>query len=147
MSDNDLDDDDQSPNGEAAGGPNPAGAAPAAKKRRARKGGRTKGLKASPAKASPAKDDEDDHVVDLEEELHPDDVEDALDVLLQEKTASEGLDVDEAEIEADDAEPGERGANRIAPRQADEFLCSSCFLVVPLSQLADKKRQLCRDCA
>jgi hypothetical protein len=97
--------------------------------------------------AKVATEDEDDDVVDLDEELHPDDVEDPLDVLLKEKTASERLDVDEEDLEeADDDEPGERGSTRIAPRRADEFLCSSCFLVLPLSQLADKKRQLCRDC-
>ncbi|MGZ8734607.1 MAG: DUF4193 family protein [Acidimicrobiia bacterium] len=90
--------------------------------------------------------DDDDDVVDLEEEHHPDDIEDPLDVLLKEKTVAERLDEDELEDELDDGEPGERGSNRITPRRADEFLCSSCFLVLPLSQLADEKRQLCRDC-
>ena len=36
-------------------------------------------------------DDEDDDVVDLDEELHPDDVEEALDVVLRERTAAAGL--------------------------------------------------------
>ncbi len=103
---------------------------------------------AADAKA-PAKtgdDDDDDDVVDLEEEHHPDDIEDALDVLLKEKTVAERLDEDELDDESDDDEPDDRGSNRITPRRADEFLCSSCFLVLPLSQLADEKRQLCRDC-
>lgn len=133
MSDEALDNDsrtDGNPAGDAGSG-DAAAEKPRGRKRRGASG----------------KGDDEDHVVDLEEELHPDDVEDPLDVLLEEKTASEGLDVDEAAVETDDTEPGERGANRIAPRQSDEFLCSSCFLVVPLSQLADKKRQLCRDCA
>jgi hypothetical protein len=33
------------------------------------------------------------------------------------------------------------------PRRPGEFLCASCFLVLPRSQLADAKRMLCRDCA
>ncbi len=97
------------------------------------------------AAAKPDADDEDD-VVDLEEEHHPDDIEDPLDVLLKEKTVAERLDEVELDDELDDGEPDDRGSNRITPRRADEFLCSSCFLVLPLSQLADEKRQLCRDC-
>jgi hypothetical protein len=97
----------------------------------------------APAKAS---EEDDDDVVDLEEEHHPDDIEDPLDVLLKEKTVAERLDEDELDDELDDGEPDDRGSNRITPRRADEFLCSSCFLVLPLSQLADEKRQLCRDC-
>ena len=96
--------------------------------------------------AAKAGDEDDDDVVDLEEEHHPDDIEDPLDVLLKEKTVAERLDEDELDDELDDGEPDDRGSNRITPRRADEFLCSSCFLVLPLSQLADEKRQLCRDC-
>ncbi|MGQ0623433.1 MAG: DUF4193 domain-containing protein [Sporichthyaceae bacterium] len=38
---------------------------------------------------------------------------------------------------------------RVLPRQADEFTCSSCFLVHHRSQLASEKGDilLCRDCA
>ena len=67
-------------------------------------------------------------------------------MLLKEKTVAERLDEDELDDDLDDGEPDDRGSNRITPRRADEFLCSSCFLVLPLSQLADEKRQLCRDC-
>lgn len=35
---------------------------------------------------------------------------------------------------------------RAAPKQANEFVCSSCRLVKHQSQLADSKRELCRDC-
>ena len=35
---------------------------------------------------------------------------------------------------------------RAAPKQANEFVCSSCRLVKHQSQLADPKRELCRDC-
>src|SRR5689334_25322861 len=89
--------------------------------------------------------EEDDDIVDLDEELHPDDVEEALDVVLRERTAKAGLD-DEAE---DDEEPDDRGegGTRIVPRRDNEFLCKSCFLVLPRHQLADEERMLCRDCA
>lgn len=35
---------------------------------------------------------------------------------------------------------------RAAPKQANEFVCTSCRLVKHQSQLADRKRELCRDC-
>lgn len=103
-----------------------------------------------PPPAEPAveeEEEEEDDVLELEEELHPDDVEEPLDVLLQERTASATLDEDEEE-EEEEVEPDERGdgATKIVPRRPDEFLCSSCFLVLPRSQLADEKRSLCRDC-
>jgi hypothetical protein len=90
-------------------------------------------------------EDEDDDVVDLDEELHPDDVEEALDVVLRERTVAAGLEEDEE----DDEEPDDRGeaGTKIVPRRENEFLCKSCFLVLPLHQLADPKRMICRDCA
>lgn len=36
---------------------------------------------------------------------------------------------------------------RVEPIQSTEFVCKKCFLVKHRSQLADKKRMLCRDCA
>jgi Domain of unknown function (DUF4193) len=36
---------------------------------------------------------------------------------------------------------------RVVPIQATEFVCKNCFLVKHRSQLADKRRMLCRDCA
>ena len=42
------------------------------------------------------------------------------------------------------AEPVEA---RVVPMQATEFMCKRCFLVKHRSQLADKKKMLCRDCA
>jgi len=93
-------------------------------------------------------DDDDDDVVDLDEELHPDDVETPLDALLEEKTASAKMEDDEEELEEEEpegAEPGD-GPSRIAPRRPTEFHCSSCFLLLPRSQLADEEKMLCRDC-
>ena len=76
-----------------------------------------------------ADDEEDDDVVDLDEELHPDDVEEALDVVLRERTAAAGLEDDEEDDDEPD-EPGE-GGTKIVPRRENEFLCKSCFLVLP----------------
>jgi hypothetical protein len=38
---------------------------------------------------------------------------------------------------------------RVIPKQADEFTCSSCFLVHHRSRLASEKdgRMICTDCA
>jgi hypothetical protein len=93
-------------------------------------------------------EDEDDENLDLEEELHPDDVEEPLDAILAERTAAERIDEDEAELEDEELEPDDRaeGGGRIVPRRDDEFLCRSCFLVKPLSQLAKGEKDLCRDC-
>jgi hypothetical protein len=64
-------------------------------------------------------------------------------------TAAATLEDEEEEIEEEepesDASPD--GPTRIVPRRAGEFLCSSCFLVLPRNQLQDEERMLCRDCA
>ena len=92
-----------------------------------------------------APEDEDEEIIDLDEELHPDDVEEALDVVLRERTAKAGLEDEDDE----DDEPDERGeaGTKIVPRRPGEFVCSSCFLVLPRHMLADAERQLCSDCA
>ena len=36
---------------------------------------------------------------------------------------------------------------RVIPMQSTEFVCKNCYLVKHRSQLADKRRTLCRDCA
>ncbi|NYI03140.1 DUF4193 domain-containing protein [Allostreptomyces psammosilenae] len=64
------------------------------------------------------------------------------------------VDVDEFE-QAESLElPGADLSNeelsvRVLPRQADEFTCSTCFLVHHRSQLAGEKngQPVCRDCA
>jgi hypothetical protein len=93
-------------------------------------------------------EDEEDEALDLEEELHPDDVEEPLDVLLLERTSSGLLDEDEYDEEEDDSEGDERAdpGSRIPPKRPGEFVCRSCFLVKHPSQLADAERILCSDC-
>src|SRR4051795_8314481 len=82
-----------------------------------------------PGARTDVEEEEEDDVVDLDEELHPDDVEEALDVVLRERTVAAGLE----DEEEDEAEPDDRGegGTKIVPRRPGEFLCSSCFLVLP----------------
>ena len=64
--------------------------------------------------------------------------------------AKETTDVDEEEeeslLELTREERLESLSIRAVPKQANEFVCSSCRLVKNESQLADPERQLCRDC-
>jgi hypothetical protein len=56
-------------------------------------------------------------------------------------------DDEEEEEEEEEADSGEREpTTRVLPKQPGEFVCQSCFLVKHQSQLADKERQICRDC-
>jgi hypothetical protein len=64
------------------------------------------------------------------------------------------VDVDEAELAESLELPGadlsgEELSVRVLPRQADEFTCSSCFLVHHRSQLDHEKngQLVCRDCS
>jgi hypothetical protein len=79
------------------------------------------------------------------------DVESIQDLLVkQEAAAAEEEAEEEEEVlvaltrEERLAEPLEA---RVVPIQATEFTCKRCFLVKHRSQLADKKKMLCRDCA
>ena len=36
---------------------------------------------------------------------------------------------------------------KVLPMQQNEFVCKGCYLVKHRSQLADRRRMLCRDCA
>jgi hypothetical protein len=93
---------------------------------------------ATPA-AGPGEEAEDDD----DEEADDEDVEASLDVILKERLVVE----DEVEDdELTDADDRTEASERVLPKQPDEFVCRSCFLVKHASQLADKKRGLCRDC-
>lgn len=87
-------------------------------------------------------DDDDEETQDLDE-LETEELE-----MLTEDELAETLIVDEAEEmrairRAEIAMSGETGTER----GADEFLCQGCFLVLRASQLVDKRRNLCVDCA
>ncbi|MEI6405385.1 MAG: DUF4193 domain-containing protein [Actinomycetes bacterium] len=69
------------------------------------------------------------------------------------KTTS-GVDMDEADLNESLELPGadlstESITVMVIPKRADEFTCSSCFLVNHVSQLAKEKggKQICKDCA
>jgi hypothetical protein len=78
-----------------------------------------------------------------EEEPEDEDVEASLDVILKERLVVEDEPEDE---EATDQEDKAEGNERVLPKQPDEFVCRSCFLVKHPSQLADQTKMLCRDC-
>ena len=61
------------------------------------------------------------------------------------ETAEEDDEVVPLDLARDDrAEPID---TKIVPMQETEFMCKRCYLVKHRSQLADKKKMLCRDCA
>ena len=64
-------------------------------------------------------------------------------MILKERLVVEDEPEDE---EATDQEDKTEGNERVLPKQPDEFVCRSCFLVKHPSQLADAKKMLCRDC-
>ncbi len=70
-----------------------------------------------------------------------------LDMLTEDET-SETLVVDEAaemrQIRREELAMDRKGADEATD---GEFVCSNCFLVLKTSQLADSRRQICRDCA
>lgn len=68
-----------------------------------------------------------------------------LDVILKDRLVV--LDEeDEEEDETPDPEDRTEGSTKVLPKRPGEFVCQSCFLVKHPSQLADARRQLCRDC-
>jgi len=72
--------------------------------------------------------------------------------LLVKQEAAEEADTEEEEEPAialtkDERLVADPGESRVTPMQSTEFQCQRCFLVKHRSQLADKKRTLCRDCA
>lgn len=93
----------------------------------------------TPAKPPAGEESEEEE----EEEPEDEDVEASLDMILKER-----LVVEEPEVDEDTPEPDDRsdGVERVLPKQPDEFVCRSCFLVKHPSQLADSKKMLCRDC-
>ena len=87
-------------------------------------------------------------MVDDEEEAEG--TEASLDELLA-KRAEEKADEEEDDSALDltrgEEGPESLGTIKVVPQQADEFTCRNCFLVKHRSQIADKKKMICRDCA
>ena len=83
---------------------------------------------------------------DEEEEVEA--VETSLDELAKRAEDVEEDTDDEVILELERGEDKtEALVEKVVPPQANEFTCRNCFLVKHQSQLADKKRMLCRDCA
>ena len=111
-------------------------------------------------------DDEETEVVDEDEEpseadladatVPPDpatgaDVESIQELLVKQEAADEADDAEEADavvaLTKEERLAADPTDSRVVPMQETEFVCKRCFLVKHRSQLADKKRTLCRDCA
>ena len=111
-------------------------------------------------------DDEETEVIDDEEEpseadladatVPPDpaagaDVESIQELLVKQEAADEADEAEEADavvaLTKEERLAADPTDSRVVPMQETEFVCKRCFLVKHRSQLADKKRTLCRDCA
>lgn len=69
-------------------------------------------------------------------------------LMAKRREADEGSDAEEESVVSTERE--ERVGtlpSKVAPQQTTEFVCKRCFLVKHRSQLADKRRTLCADCA
>ena len=90
------------------------------------------------AAAKAKKEEDDDDELEVEH-----DVEATLDEILKERLVV--VEEDEEDEEPTDRED-QTDTGKVPPKRPDEFVCQSCFLVKHPSQLADAKRQYCRDC-
>jgi Domain of unknown function (DUF4193) len=76
------------------------------------------------------------------------DVESIQDILVkQEAHAEEAEEEDDSVLTLTREERLEPLAVKVVPPQPTEFICSNCYLVKHRSQLKDKAKMLCRDCA
>lgn len=95
---------------------------------------------AGAAERRPAAEPDED---DIDELLSEDDVEESLDEILKSRLVVEDEPEDDEGVDVEDRT---EKPDTVLPKQADEFRCSNCFLIKKTSQLADNRRQLCRDC-
>ena len=78
------------------------------------------------------------------------DVESIEELLVKKEAQAEEAEADEEEdvlVSLTREERLEPLDAKVIPPSASEFVCTHCFLVKHKSQLKDKKRMLCRDCA
>ncbi|CAN5794103.1 hypothetical protein BH18ACT17_BH18ACT17_03090 [soil metagenome] len=111
---------------------------------------------------------EDDHAEEVEAEEEPSEAEladatvppdpatggdvESIQELLVKQEAADEADADEEDevvvaLTKEERLAADPAESRVVPMQETEFVCKRCFLVKHRSQLADKKRTLCRDCA
>ncbi|MEX2405994.1 MAG: DUF4193 family protein, partial [Actinomycetota bacterium] len=75
------------------------------------------------------------------------DVESIQDILVKQEAAEEDEEEDDSVLNLTREERLEPLAVKVVPPQSTEFICKNCFLVKHRSQLKDKAKMLCRDCA
>ncbi len=101
----------------------------------------------------PDAEDEEEVLEDVEAEPpEPAEAEDAsLDEILakkpEERPAPEEEEEEESILNLGREERLETLSVKVVPKQESEFVCRKCYLVKHRSQLSDKKRMYCRDCA
>jgi hypothetical protein len=82
------------------------------------------------------------------EDLGDESLEDILATRPEERVVATEEEEEESLLSLDREEHIETLAVRVVPKQESEFVCQKCHLVKPIrSQLADRKRMYCRDCA
>lgn len=74
-------------------------------------------------------------------------VESIQEILVKQEAREEGEEEDDSLLNLGREERLEPLAVKVVPPQPTEFICSNCYLVKHRSQLKDKARVLCRDCA
>jgi hypothetical protein len=75
------------------------------------------------------------------------DVESIQDILVKQEASEEDEEEDDSVLNLTREERLEPLAVKVVPPQSTEFICKNCFLVKHRSQLKDKAKMLCRDCA
>ena len=75
------------------------------------------------------------------------DVESIQDILVKQEARDEAEEEDDSVLNLTREERLEPLAVKVVPPQSTEFICKNCFLVKHRSQLKDKAKMLCRDCA
>ena len=89
------------------------------------------------ARRKPASEDDEDD----DEDLNPDDVEADLDAILKDRIAA-GTDEDDEDEGAEDRTDAE-GGERVAAKSAEEFTCSTCFMIVHPRQFGRAGHLVC----
>jgi hypothetical protein len=75
------------------------------------------------------------------------DVESIQDILVKQEAREEAEEEDDSVLNLTREERLEPLAVKVVPPQPTEFICKRCYLVKHRSQLKDKAKMLCRDCA
>jgi hypothetical protein len=90
----------------------------------------------APEEASPTEDAGDESLEDI------------LATRPEERIVATEEEEEESLLSLDREEHIETLSVRVVPKQESEFVCQKCHLLKPIrSQLADRKRMFCRDCA